>query len=106
METKKPTSSENSSSKPSTSSKMEGVETPRMMAVAPLMAIRLRWIAASSHYACLAKDRLADQLRGAQLEALRPQSWTVHWTVWQGKSESKLNVSSTSYGCTLWVHPA
>jgi len=109
METKRPTSSQNSSEKPSTSSTetmMEGEVPKRMMAVAPLMAIRLKWTAASSHYARRAMWDLADQLRGAELTALRPLCWTVHWTVWQGKSESKLNASSTSYGCTLWVHPA
>lgn len=78
----------------------------RAMAVAPLMAIRLKWTAASCHYARRAMHDLADQLRGAAMSALRPQSWTVHWTVWQGQSESKLNASSTSYGCTLWVHPS
>lgn len=86
----------------STTAKMAST---RQMAVAPLMAIRLQWTAASSHYARRAMWDLADQLRGAKLSALRPQSWTVHWTVWQGLSESKLNASSTNYGCTLWVHP-
>jgi len=77
-----------------------------MMGTTPLMAIRLLWQAASPTYARRAMHDLADQLRGCRLEALQPASWTVHWTVWQGLSERRLSASSTSYGCTLWVHPA
>lgn len=79
---------------------------PKTVSTTPLMAIRLRWQALDARNAFLQRDRLADQLRGCVLEALRPQHWTVHWTVWQGKSEAKQSPSSTLYGCTLWVHPA
>lgn len=76
------------------------------MTPSPTIGIRLTWTAYNAASAREMRENLADQMRGAMLQALQPACWIVNWTCWQGQNESKLNGSSTRYGVTLWLCPS
>jgi len=65
--------------------------------------LRMSWTAYSKTAATQSMLNLADQLRGARIEAPLHPNWMPFWTVWQGQSEMQPSRNSMRYGVTLWL---